>query len=259
MNKIILNLLFIITVNSQAIDIKLVESLYENYIDDFGRVHYREMKKNDSKSLAKLMKQVRLYNPMNRPDLYKTKNDRLAAWLNIYNLIVINEVVQHYPIHSIQEVENVWKKKRNLGTVKLSLDEIEHEIIRKKFNEPKTHFALICAASSCPKLQKICYKGFKLEEQLDEITIDFFRNDITFRLDKKDKSMLVSKLFEWYLSDFNYRPLDKDISLLPADKIIIKYVAEHAPRDIATFVREHQKELKVDYMLWHWDLNESLE
>lgn len=247
-----------ISLGFSQINIALVEAFYEKYVDDFGRVRYNQITVNDKKSLKTIMSQIQKFNPAVAPKIYKTRNDKLATWINIYNILVINEVVESYPLRSIQEIPNVWKKKHDLGKLKISLDEIEHEKLTKAFNEPRIHFALICAAYSCPKLQRFCYKGDKLEEQFQLITKEFFENRLNFYIDKETKEMYVSRLFEWYVHDFAFRPRDKNITdFLPSDKIVLKYIADNASQDVLKYITENRKSIKVKYMVWHWKLNES--
>ena len=243
---------------SQQIDFNDYNRILKTYVDDFGRVNYKRMVQNEKTAMNKLLTQISKKNPLIQPNLYRENNDELAAWINIYNILVLNEVVTHYPIESIQDIDNVWKKKQNLGNFKLSLDEIEHDLISKKFNEPSAHFALICAAFSCPKLQTFSFTGINLKHQFRTITKDFFNNPLTFSLFKKDKKILISKIFDWYFSDFLYSPNNKKLSeLINKKDVIKKYVIDNAPAEISDFVKQYKDEIQVDIMIWHWKLNET--
>lgn len=243
---------------AQTLDTVSYNRMLREYVDINGRVMYKRWLENDKPAIDKIVRQIAQTAPNNRPDRYPTANHKLAAWINIYNILVIHAVLDHYPINSINDIPNVWKKKFIVGGKPLSLDEIEHSIIRPTFNQPLSHFALICAAWSCSKLHTAAFSGEKLDEELLQMSDEFFYRDLNFRLDKDQKRMFVSKLFEWYLADFIYRPTDKNVTdFLPRDAIIKKFIADHAPAHIANYVKQHKDEITVEIMIWNWKLNES--
>jgi hypothetical protein len=134
------------------------------------------------------------------------RSEALAYWINLYNAATLNLILEHYPIATIKDIgtalSSPWKKR--LVTVEgkqLSLNEIENEIIRPSFLEPRIHFALNCAARSCPPLRTEAYVGMQLETQLEEQTIAFVGDAKMNYVD--DKGLLhLSKIFDWYAKDF---------------------------------------------------------
>lgn len=262
MRSLLLFISMMITVFSQGYDFSKYEELLQTHVDDFGRVKYKALAQNFKDELKSEVDKARKYNPKDYPKLYQTKNDEFAYWINLYNHIVLNEVVQHYPIKSINDIPNVWKKKQTIGSLKLSLDEIEHEVLRKQFVEdPRFHFALICASYSCPKLQKFVYKGSKLSEQFNQISMEFYNNQLTFDLDKKNKAIYVSKIFDWYNTDFNVVSLKKEAfkdEEVYKKEVIKTYLIKNAPAEIGQFIEQHKRDIKVTLMEWHWRLNESV-
>jgi hypothetical protein len=126
---------------------------------------------------------------------------KLAYWINTYNAFTVKLVTDHWPLKSIKEVEGAWALEFiEIEGKRYSLDAIEHEVIRKQFNEPRIHFALNCASYSCPVLLNRAYRETQLEEQLDRQTRDFL-NDI-HRNRISGKLAQVSQLFEWFAEDF---------------------------------------------------------
>ena len=106
-------------------------------------------------------------------------------------------------IASILEIEKAWDGPRLvLAGEKHTLNEIEHELLRKRFAEPRIHFALVCAATGCPPLRSEAYRADRLEEQLAEATRHFVRTSFFNRLDRAEGILYVSKIFEWYGEDF---------------------------------------------------------
>ena len=120
-----------------------------------------------------------------------TEEQRLAFWINAYNAFTIKAIIDHYPIKrsftlvgifyapsdSILQIKGVWTKLqfRALGNM-VTLEEIEHETLRKKFNEPRIHMAINCASISCPDLRNEAYTPEKLEEQLADASTNFVNN-----------------------------------------------------------------------------------
>lgn len=120
--------------------------------------------------------------------------------INLYNLSVISLILNHYPVASIMKIENAFKKKfiiyRNAS---YSLDELEKSILMKKYPDPRLHFALVCAALSCPYLQQFAYKSDNLDKTLDTVTSEFINNS---NLNSFTGTVKISKIFDWYKHDF---------------------------------------------------------
>ena len=121
----------------------------------------------------------------------------MAYWINTYNAITINLILDNFPIKSIKEIKNRWGKK--LYKNKYSLGDIEHKILRK-MSEPRIHFAINCASISCPKLLNESYNGRKLEKQLVEVTKAFLCNPKKNIL--KNNQVYLSRIFLWFSKDF---------------------------------------------------------
>lgn len=156
------------------------------------------------------------------------KKEQLAFFINLYNLHTLNLIVQNYPVKSVKEIDNgqPWDKKRiNIEGVSYSLNQLENEIIRKKFNDPRIHFALNCGALSCPPLLNQAYTGKKIEFQLNERTRSFLNNPAFNNPNR------ISKIFEWYKEDFQN-----------LDNFFAKYV----PYTLSK---------KIEYQEYNWSLN----
>jgi hypothetical protein len=140
------------------------------------------------------------------------EKDRLAFWLNAYNAFTIEQVNAHRERASIrnvrtsldgQPIDGPWSERmvRAAGRT-LTLDEVEHQVIRKEFREPRIHFALVCAAVSCPPLRREAYAGARLDEQLDDQARRFLRTPALNRVDAASRTAFLSPLFGWYREDF---------------------------------------------------------
>jgi hypothetical protein len=143
-----------------------------------------------------------------RPERLTSDADRLAFWANAYNLLAIKAVLDQYPVASIKDggsvIRSIWKKK--IGRVAgkaYALDDIEHDILRKQFMEPRVHFAIVCASLSCPDLRAEPFEGARLETQLGEATAAFLGNPTKGLQPGADgKTARVSSIFKWFAADF---------------------------------------------------------
>lgn len=137
------------------------------------------------------------------------KNNQMAFLINAYNAFTLKLILNNYPdIESIRDLGGLifsspWDIKFfTLFGKKTDLDHIEHGILRKKYNEPRIHFAVNCASKGCPALQKRAYVGDKLNEQLESATIQFMRDPERNRFIKDKNRLELSSIFNWFSGDF---------------------------------------------------------
>lgn len=173
-----------------------------------GKVDYARWQKESAEALDQWLDSVRSadFDSMDRESM-------IAYLLNLYNALVIRQVLQKYPIDSIRpEVLGVpnWASflvffKRpiyKLGDRSLSLDNIEHDILRDRYNEPRIHFALVCAATSCPLLRAEAYTPNRVLDQLEADARRFIQNSTKVSYDAASNTLYCSKIFQWYEKDF---------------------------------------------------------
>ena len=134
------------------------------------------------------------------------RREKLAFYINTYNILAIKTVVDHWPVESIKDVGSffspVWGKEAGIiGGKRVSLDDIENKIIRP-MGEPRIHFAIVCASVSCPDLRNEPYTASTLNKQLDEQVNAFLRNDKKGLYVAKDE-VVVSRIFKWFNQDFD--------------------------------------------------------
>ena len=149
-----------------------------------------------------------------------SREEKLAFYINTYNILALKMVVDHWPVESIKDVGSlfrpIWGKTAGIiGGKEVSLDDIENNIIRP-MGEPRIHLAIVCASVSCPDLLADPYMADKLNTQLDNQARIFLNNDKKgLRISKK--TIHISKVFDWFEQDFdkaggvktfirNYRP-----------------------------------------------------
>ena len=186
------------------------------YVDDKGMVNYSRLQANRDRldafclSLGKLDRRT-----------YEKWGDRtkIAFWINAYNGLTLKVIIDHYPIkgnwpvwypqNSIRRIPGVWDKlKFEVISQEMTLEDIEHNTLRAKFDEPRIHMALVCAALGCPPLRNEPYQGNKLDEQLDDQSKNFLSNPLKLKIDRAGGKVYLSKIFDWFGKDFirKYEP-----------------------------------------------------
>ncbi len=135
-----------------------------------------------------------------------TNEQQWAFLINLYNARTIRLITDHYPLESIRNIG--WlpgaagrKKIVLLFGKKVSLEHIEHGILRKQYSNPAIHFALVCAAKGCPPLRSEAYRADKLEKQLSEQGRTFLSNPLKNRVDAPNRRVYLSPIFKWFAAD----------------------------------------------------------
>ena len=172
--------------------------LLKKYVSSDGAVNYKGFQSEEAR-LDKYLANLKA----NHPNKSWSRNERLAYWINAYNAFTIKLILDNMPVQSIMDIHGGKAcdvKFIELGSSYYSLNQIENDIIRPVFQEPRIHFAVNCAAKSCPPLRNEAYTAAKLNEQLEEQTRKFIRNAQFNSL--KAKEIKISKIFEWYAVDF---------------------------------------------------------
>ncbi len=176
-----------------------------------------------------------------------TKEQRLAFLINAYNAFTLKVVIDHYPIESIKDIGSLftstWKKKFfTIFGEESYLDHIEHDLIRKNFNEPRIHFAVNCASIGCPSLLNRAFVAEKLTGQLESVAKSFLTNRSKNKF--QNGKLEVSKIFKWYGEDFvkKYGSVEKFIApYMSADKVVQARIAS--------------KKFSLDWTDYNWNLN----
>lgn len=236
-------------ISGRSVDLKLIENksgqtinhqnwsnLLKKYVDENGKVNYDGFIK-DSTELSAYLDLVS-HNP---PNKNWTEQTQLSYWINAYNAFTIKLIIDNYPLKSIKEIggglpmiNSPWDIKFfKIGNVPFDLNTIEHEILRKKFDEPRIHFAINCASISCPKLRNEAYSEQKLESQLEDQADDFINNSRKNSVNELETKLSI--IFDWFKSDFT-----RNTNLV---SFISRYNASI------------NEENKVEYLEYNWNLN----
>jgi hypothetical protein len=176
------------------------------------------------------------------------ERDQIAFWINLYNAETIALLLDHPNTKSIRSVAwflGAFREQTILmpffGQKRLSLNDIQDQMLRKKFREPRIHFALVGAAQGYGRLRGEAYTGDRLNEQLDDQARDYVREPKKAHWDAATNVLWLSKAFDWYRVDF--------------EQIggIVATVARYS--DDATRRRLTSGPIKIKYLDYDWDLN----
>ncbi len=203
-------------------------------------VDYPGMKKDPA--YAQLIADLKSF----APDTLKTSKEKMTFWINVYNIMAVKMVVDHYPVDSIKDAgslfESVWKKKVGVvGGQEVTLNDIEHETLRK-MGDPRIHVAIVCASVSCPDLRKEAYTADRLDAQLDDQFKRFLENrGKGLQIERSKGRVTLSKIFDWFEEDFEPKG-----GVLP-------FLSRYAPEKDRAFLKKGN--LDVSYLDYNWDLN----
>ncbi|MED7789147.1 DUF547 domain-containing protein [Francisella sp. 19X1-34] len=233
--------------SSQAkIDFKSWQAFLDKYVVQKGDqifVNYRAVSKEDSQDLNKII------NTYSKLDILKyNKNQQLAYWINMYNMLTIQVILQHYPVKSITDIDKGWfgSKVWDQNVVKidgkeLTLNDIEHRIIRPIWHDPRVHSAVNCASMSCPNLSKDAYQGDQINMQLNKSFSTWINSSKGFEL--KNNDIYISKIFDWYGSDFGDQTQMR--------QFIAKYLTSKTKREAILDTNN-----TIYYQNYNWNLNQ---
>ena len=221
-----------------GVDDRLYAELLQRHVHR-GQVDYAGLKRQEEK----LDRYLAVLEKVDSRTLGRAQ--RFAFYINAYNAWTLKLVLTGYPgVTSIKQLGSLfrspWKKKicRLDGKV-MSLDDIEHGILRPRFADPRVHFAVVCAARSCPPLQSVPYRGAVLDAQLDAAARAFINDPRANRFE--GGVLYVSRIFKWYAGDFGNDPAG--------------FVARYAGGELKRRLERAPRPVRIAYLEYDWRLN----
>ncbi len=220
------------------------DGLLKKYVKD-GVVEYGQWKR-DQKDLDTLTYYLDRLSSEIITDY--PKKERLAFWINAYNAYTLKLILDHYgSIKSIKDIKNPWKRDTcKVAGKSVSLDYIEHTILRKEFKEPRIHFAIVCASIGCPKLASDVFVADKIEAQLQQ-RAELFFNDPKYL--KAGKSwgrpvLQLSKILDWFAEDFGKTDADR-----------IAFIKSFLTEETLAGIAPLGDTPTISFLDYNWDLN----
>ncbi|CAI8395891.1 MAG: Uncharacterised protein [Flavobacterium sp. SCGC AAA160-P02] len=216
---------------AQVSDFNLI---LKKHVNKKGKVDYQGMKSNEillDNYLSSLNNTV--------PTKEWSINKEKAFWINVYNAYTIKIILMNYPINSITDIEvdgkTAWKTPFvKVGGKTYTLDDIEHEILRKKFNDPRIHVGINCASISCPKLTMVAFEEDTIEVELERLIKEFINDTSKNKISSKETS--ISMLFKWFKDDFTTK------------ESLIDYLNNYSDVKVSPNNR-------IKYLPYNWSLN----
>jgi hypothetical protein len=180
-----------------------------------------------------------------------SENQKLAFLINAYNAFTIKLIVDHYPVSSIKDTGSLLKSPWKIEFFTLfgeekHLDNIEHDMVRKWFQEPRIHFALVCASKGCPALHNEAFTADRFELQLEEGAKNFLTDAAKNRYSPETRKLELSSIFKWYGDDFVKKYGSVEAFVAPR-------ISENP--DSQRIIRE--KKAMLTFLDYDWSLNDS--
>jgi hypothetical protein len=221
----------------------LKKYLVTNHPSGINRFRYGDVSPEDRKNLTDYLRRLQMngVSSLNR-------KEQLAYWVNLYNALTVQVILDHYPVKSIMDIDispglfsnGPWDAK--LFTIegdKVSLNDIEHRILRPIFKDNRLHYALNCASLGCPNLQPVAFTASNTEELLEAGALSYVNSPRGARM--VTKKLHVSSIYKWFQVDFG-----------GSEEGVVKHLRQYAEGGLADSLRTYDKGLRDDY---DWSLN----
>ena len=227
-----------VNITEESVVVKVVESfnhsafneMLQKYVSPKGNVNYNGFK-TDKTALRNYITSL----GENTPNDTWKKEDKLAYWINAYNALTIDLILRNPGTKSIKDIDDPWDQAFwKLGDKYYDLNEIEHDILRK-MNEPRIHFAIVCASVSCPKLQNTAFTASELDTQLTNATKEFLSD--TSKNNLSVGKLKLSKIFKWFTKDFKQ------------NQSLVDFLNKYSDIEIS-------QNASISYKDYNWNLND---
>ncbi len=213
--------------------------------DGVNRVTYGEVTAENKILLDSYLMQLSLI-----PVSQLNRMEQLAFWINLYNALTVKVILEHYPVESIRDIDispgffsnGPWGGKLvRIENVEISLNDIEHRILRPIWKDPRIHYAVNCASIGCPNLQKLAFTAEKVDSLLTKAAKEYINHPRGVKID--DGELMVSSIYIWFSSDFGSTNIE-----------IISHLKRYASPNLKVQLEQFKKISSHDY---DWSLNEN--
>ena len=237
------------------------------FVDHKGMVNYQGLKARRH-SLDGFLAKLQSLEPAEYENW--DEKSQIAFWVNAYNALTLKAIIDNYPIkasffrsfrfpnNSIRQIPGVWDELRfEVMGRKLTLNEMEHRIIRSDFGEPRIHMALVCGALGCPPLRNEPYSGKNLDFQLDDQARRFLGDGEKFLIDRTKRRVYLSKIFDWYGQDFVER-YEREPGFPGHGRTrsaVLNFISGYLDRSDGEYLE--QGDYRIDYLDYDWSLNQQ--
>ncbi|MBE9052633.1 DUF547 domain-containing protein [Nostocales cyanobacterium LEGE 11386] len=231
------------------IDFEAWDLLLRQYVDQQGRVNYHAWKREQPQAISDWLSS---HKHLPLPSNLSTA-EQLALWINLYNAFTISTILERYPIKSIRPqifglpnwLAFLWFFQRQAYEIfnqRYSLAQIENQILREKLQDPKIHFAIVCASVGCPLLRPEAYYPERVLQQLEEDAYRFINNPEKVYYNPQTETLYCNKIFKWYRQDF--------FKVAPS---VPEYIRSYLQTDLPLTAST-----PISYLHYDWNLNQRI-
>jgi Protein of unknown function, DUF547 len=231
------------------------DRLTRTYLDESGSVNYPGLRE-ELPALKDFIDQLGAASPENKPEWFPTEDERKRYYLTAYNAYILFYAASGYPDrHALWSRLGLFKNKDIiLGGRELTLNDLEHNIIRKEFLDPRIHFALNCGARGCPPLKAGVIARNATDNELEQAARRFINDPANVRFDEPNLTLYLSKIFDWFAVDFlNYLRVKRGL----ANPHVAQYVALYLAGSSAQILAQTPTSaLTIKYLDYDKELND---
>lgn len=234
-------------------DIDALDQVLGTYVSDEGLVDYSALQ-SDRATLDAYNASIGLVEKATFEQW--PEEQQIAYLINAYNSLTLKSIINESPIKdSIKDILGVWKVRRHpLMQRQVTLDGIEHEMLRVDYTEPRIHMALVCAALSCPPLRPEAYRGDQLNAQLDNQVEIFLNRDDGFKIDRDNKEVRLSSIFKWFGEDWVPQyATDTGFTGNAKERAVLNFISRYLDEEDREYLKAG--DYKVTYAFYDWSLN----
>jgi len=219
------------------------DQVLKTYVNDKGLVDYNGIA--GDAAFKAYMKSLETADPDGM-----SRDGQLAFWIDAYNAVTIDKVIKWKPEKSVREtlIPGIWtstkfftSREHIVAGKRMSPDDIENDVLRKQFKDPRIHFAIVCASSSCPPLPRFAYTAENVQAKLEEETRKYINSGRGTRIDAADNTLYLSKLFDWFKGDFEY-----------IAGSVLNFIKPYLNEKTLAFL---QRDPQIAYLDYDWALN----
>lgn len=191
--------------NKQQISHDLWADILSSYLFNNSQINtkgfaYSQVTPNDKVKLKTYLQQLQAIDPREY-----SKNEQLAYWVNLYNALTVNLIIEHYPLDSIKDIGDGFTGPWNLelahiNDLPVTLNQIEHGILRALWQEKRIHYVINCASIGCPDLPNKPFNSYNIEQQLNNAANRFINQPKGVAL--TENTLVLSSIYNWFSDDF---------------------------------------------------------
>lgn len=239
--------------SAQGIDYTIYDEVLSTYVDSEGWVDYADLQQS-RQALDTFNNGLATVDDATLSEW--SEAEQIAFWINAYNSLTLKSIVDQTPIKpSIKDITGVWRlRKHPINQTDKTLNEIEHDVLRVDFDEPRLHAAIVCAAISCPPLRNEAFTGEQLDEQLDEQVMQWLARPDGLKIDKDAGEVKVSKIFSWFGGDWvpSYG-VDSGFTGSKEERAVLNFISNYVSGDDRAYLEAG--DYKLSYFDYDWSLN----